>query len=141
MHSGPVSLRSVRRLACDADLVPVVLGTDSRVLDLGRTHRLVPAWMRTALIARDGGCLFPGCTIPATWCDAHHIIPWYLGGTTSTDNAALLCPYHHHLIHTGDWAIVSPRPGARPTITPGPTLTYRTTWTPTTQHTNHYHRC
>ncbi|WP_313556074.1 HNH endonuclease signature motif containing protein, partial [Miniimonas arenae] len=144
IHEGPVSLRSVRRLACDADLIPVVLGTGSRVLDLGRSHRLVPAWMRTALTARDGGCLFPGCHIPATWCDAHHIIPWYQGGATSTDNAALLCGYHHHLIHTGDWTITTPRPGAIPTITPGPgiTPTHRHAWTPTPeQRTNRYHRC
>ena len=102
-HIGPVAINEVRRLACDADLIPIVLGTNSRVLDLGRSHRLFPHWMRRALIARDGGCTFPGCHIPATWCEAHHLTPWWNRGETSLENSTLLCPSHHHAIHTGQW--------------------------------------
>ncbi|UKA55865.1 HNH endonuclease [Arthrobacter sp. FW305-BF8] len=50
-------------------------------------------------MARDQGCAFPGCTIPAAWCEAHHITYWSRGGTTSTGNGVLLCSHHHHLIH------------------------------------------
>lgn len=102
-HVGPVPIGMVRRLACDADLIPVVLGTPSRVLDLGRRHRLYPAWMRRAMVARDGGCTFPACTVPATWCEAHHLIEWWRGGPTTLDTSALLCPAHHHAVHTGEW--------------------------------------
>ena len=56
---------TVRRLACEADIIPAVLGTDSEVLDLGRTRRLVPPALRLAAWLRDAGCTWPGCTVPA----------------------------------------------------------------------------
>ncbi|GMA30566.1 HNH endonuclease signature motif containing protein [Litorihabitans aurantiacus] len=128
-HAGPVAVRSLRRLACDADLIPVVLGTAGDVVDVGRAHRLVPASMRRALIARDSGCIFPGCTIPATWTEAHHITPWSHGGPTSTANTTLLCPAHHHAVHQGRWAI-------QPDTTPSP-HPFRITspWTTRPHHT------
>jgi len=61
--------------------------------------------MRRALTARDGGCAFPGCTIPAPWTEAHHITWWENGGATSIDNGCLLCSFHHHLVHRGHWQI------------------------------------
>ena len=54
---------------------------------------------RLALVARDHGCSFDGCTVPATWCDAHHVVHWRHGGCTSVDNGALLCPKHHTEVH------------------------------------------
>ncbi|PWD52604.1 hypothetical protein C8046_15765 [Serinibacter arcticus] len=138
-HAGPVPIHTVRRLACDADLIPIVLGTDGRLLDVGHHHRLVPAWMRRALIARDHGCTFPGCTIPATWCEAHHIISWLTGGTTSTDNSLLLCPAHHHLIHTTNWTLTHTPTGIhfRPPWSTLPTLTTNPMHTGTTPRTTH----
>lgn len=108
-HAGPVPAARVRRIACDADLIPVVLGGRSEIVDLGRRHRLVPASLRRALVARDGGCLFPGCTIPSTWCEAHHVVPWMSGGRTDSDNCVLLCSGHHHAVHTGRWLVVPTR--------------------------------
>ncbi|TGO05833.1 hypothetical protein SERN_0025 [Serinibacter arcticus] len=108
-HAGPVPAARVRRLACDADMIPVVLGGRSEIVDLGRRHRLVPASLRRALVARDGGCIFPGCTIPSTWCEAHHVVPWMSGGRTDADNCVLLCSGHHHAVHTGRWLIVPTR--------------------------------
>ncbi|GMA31687.1 HNH endonuclease signature motif containing protein [Litorihabitans aurantiacus] len=104
----------MRRLACDADVIPVVLGGRSEIVDLGRRHRLVPATLRRALVARDGGCLFPGCTIPSTWCEAHHVVPWSQGGRTDADNCVLLCSSHHHAVHTGRWSVTA-APGRPPT--------------------------
>lgn len=104
-HAGPVPVSLLRRLACDADIIPVVMGGESEILDVGRARRLVPASMRRALIARDGGCLFPGCTIPSTWTEGHHVVPWSHGGATSIDNTALLCSAHHHAVHSGRWMI------------------------------------
>ena len=96
---------TVRRLACDALIIPAVLGSAGELLDLGRTQRLITTPLRNALIARDGGCTFPGCDRPARWCQGHHVIPWASGGETSLENSTLLCGWHHRLIHQGDWKI------------------------------------
>ena len=93
-----VSPKTIRRLACDADLIPVVLGKSSEVLDVGRTQRLVTSAIRKTLVVRDQGCVFPGCDQPLTRCDAHHLIPWHAGGKTSLDNLVLLCRHHHQII-------------------------------------------
>lgn len=88
----------LRRMCCDADLTPVVLGTASEVFDVGRTHRLVTPAIRRALAYRDDGCAFPGCSADDLCCDAHHIVPWWAGGATSLANLVLLCPHHHGLV-------------------------------------------
>ncbi len=91
-----IDAATARRLLCDADLMPAILGGASEVLDVGRTQRLVTPSIRAALELRDGGCVFPGCDAPARDCEAHHIIPWRLGGPTALWNLALPCPHHHH---------------------------------------------
>ncbi|WP_294567139.1 HNH endonuclease signature motif containing protein, partial [uncultured Arthrobacter sp.] len=107
VFAGQLPASSIRRLACDADLIPLVLGGKGQVLDLGRAQRLFPPHLRRALVARDKGCAFPGCTIPATWCEAHHITPWEHGGTTTLTDGVLLCSHHHHRIHDGTWTVHS----------------------------------
>ncbi|XAS73357.1 DUF222 domain-containing protein [Micrococcaceae bacterium Sec5.1] len=102
---GPMHPNTIRKIACDADILPVLLGTDSRVLDIGRTTRIFPPHIRKAITARDGGCAFPDCTMPAPWCEAHHITYWSHGGTTGTENGTLLCSHHHHVIHKEQWRI------------------------------------
>jgi hypothetical protein len=89
----------VRRLACDADVLPVVLGADGEVLDLGRAVRLFTRGQRRALWHRDAGCTYPGCDMPAAWSRAHHLVHWVDGGASDLDNAALLCQRHHTLVH------------------------------------------
>ncbi|MFD1210622.1 DUF222 domain-containing protein [Arthrobacter sp. GCM10027362] len=106
VFGGLISARTVRKIACDADLIPVVLGGKGEVLDVGRAQRLFTPAMRRALVARDGGCIFPGCAVPAPWTEAHHVHEWEKGGRTGTDNGCLLCSFHHHLVHQGDWRIV-----------------------------------
>jgi len=93
----------VRRLACDTGVIPTVMGADSQVLDQGRRTRTVSSAQRRALIVRDGGCVFPGCDRPASWCDAHHIIHWLNHGRTDLENLALLCTAHHRCVHEGGW--------------------------------------
>ncbi|ABM06797.1 putative HNH endonuclease domain protein [Paenarthrobacter aurescens TC1] len=102
---GPIHPNTIRKIACDADILPVLLGSDSRVLDIGRTTRIFPPHIRKAITARDQGCAFPDCTMPAPWCEAHHTTYWSHGGTTSTNNGTLLCSHHHHLIHKEQWRI------------------------------------
>ncbi|XGX78845.1 hypothetical protein LQK93_01640 [Terrabacter sp. BE26] len=93
---------AVRRMACDAEIIPVILGGDSAPLDIGRSRRLFTRSQRLALTARDKGCSYPGCTVPATWCDAHHVLHWRHGGPTSVSNGALLCQRHHTEVHDRD---------------------------------------
>ena len=95
---GPETLR---RITCDAGIIPMVLGTDSEVLDLGRKTRTIPSAIRRALDHRDAGCTWRGCTAPASWTDAHHIVHWADGGPTSVDNLVLLCRRHHTATHEG----------------------------------------
>lgn len=103
--SGPANARSIRKIACDADIIPVLLGGDGQILDVGRASRVFPPHIRKAITARDQGCAFPGCTIPAPWCEAHHITYWSQRGPTSTSNGTLLCSHHHHVIHKENWHI------------------------------------
>jgi hypothetical protein len=105
LFTGPVTASTVRKIACDADIIPVLLGGEGRILDIGRASRVFPPHIRQALTARDQGCAFPGCTIPAPWCEAHHINYWSRGGTTGTENGTLLCSHHHHVIHKEQWTI------------------------------------
>lgn len=92
-----LSAGELRRVCCDAEIIPVVLRGASEVLDVGRARRLVSPAMRAALVARDGGCAFPGCTAPPSACEAHHILPWWAGGATALHNLVLLCHHHHGL--------------------------------------------
>jgi hypothetical protein len=101
----PLSATAVRRLACDADIIPIVLGSQGQVLDVGRTQRLVTTAIWLALIARDRHCTFPGCRRMPSACDAHHVVHWAEGGPTSLDNLALLCRRHHMMVHNTAWRL------------------------------------
>lgn len=125
----------VRRWTCDAQLTPVLASLlpppttsaasspSSRAavylrggwlpLDVGRGSRLVTTAQLKALRVRDGGCVHPGCSRTAAYCDAHHVQHWADGGSTSLDNLVLLCRHHHRTLHTGQWSLSpdSGRPG------------------------------
>ncbi|KGN33389.1 HNH nuclease [Knoellia sinensis KCTC 19936] len=89
----------VRQLACDADVIPVVLGAEGEVLDLGRATRLFTRGQRRMLWHRDRECTFPGCGMPSSWAQAHHLVHWADGGPSDAVNAALLCQRHHTQVH------------------------------------------
>jgi hypothetical protein len=95
-HLAP---ETVRRLACDASIVPVVLGSAGEVLDLGRTVRFFTPAQTRRLWLRDGGCTYPGCGAPPAWTDGHHLVHWADFGTSDLSNAALLCERHHTIVH------------------------------------------
>ena len=129
-----VDAATVRRWACDAEIVPMVLGSRSEPLDVGRTQRTAPDAIRRALNIRDAGCAFPGCDRAPRRCQAHHVQEWFDHGATAVENMCLLCRYHHRLIHYGHWTIEmidgrpwftppgfidterQPRPGGRPHV-------------------------
>jgi len=102
--TGPVSPALVRVLACDAAIGRVLVRGTSEVRDLGRRTRLVTPTLRRALDLRDQGCVEPGCTAPAAWCDTHHIVHWSAHGPTDLANLELRCRRHHVLQHQRDLA-------------------------------------
>jgi hypothetical protein len=95
---------TARRLACDGEVIPVVLGSQGEILDQGRAVRLFTRGQIRHLWLRDKGCTFPGCSRPAAWTDAHHLIHWVDDGPTDTGNAALLCRAHHTVVHAHGYA-------------------------------------
>jgi hypothetical protein len=101
----PISAGTARRLCAQADIIPVVLGGGSEPLDLGRVERLFTEPQRRALAARDGGCIWPGCSMPPAWCEVAHLLAWVLGGATDLENGALMCPHHHRRFDNDGWAL------------------------------------
>ncbi len=111
----PISAAAAGRIACDAALIPAVLGGPSQLLDLGRAVRTATAAQPRALALRDRGCTAPGCDRPPEWCQAHHIIPWSQGGTTDLNTLTLACD------RTTTWPTTTdgPSPSTPPTASAG----------------------
>ena len=100
-----ISISTARRMAAEAELIPLVLGGPSEVLDAGRAKRFFTRAQRLALIERDDGCAFAGCTSPPAYAEAHHIDWWSDGGTSDLSNGIMLCSFHHHRVHDDGWTI------------------------------------
>jgi uncharacterized protein DUF222 len=102
----PVPAETARRLACDARVVPAVLGGASEPLDIAVDTETVSQGLRRALELRDRGCRFPGCDQPSGVTEAHLVLHWARDGSSTVDNTVLLCPHHHVLAHEGGWQVV-----------------------------------
>ncbi|MFW2334201.1 HNH endonuclease [Ilumatobacter sp.] len=96
---------TMRRMACKADIIPVVLNGDGVVLDEGRAKRLATHEQRVAIEAMQATCSHPDCTVTIDDCRIHHLTPWRLGGRTDLADLAPVCETHHHLIHEGGWTL------------------------------------
>ncbi|HZB40098.1 MAG TPA: HNH endonuclease [Ilumatobacter sp.] len=103
----PLPVPVVRHMACEAAIIPVVLGGDGRALDIGRAARLATEPQRQALRAMHRTCIHPDCHVPFDDCRIHHIVPWERGGPTDLANLAPLCESrkHHHDVHEGGWTL------------------------------------
>ena len=99
-----VSAETLRRVACDCGLVAVGHDKTGTTMSIGRRSRSIPPAIRRALLLRDRGCAFPGCT-HNRFLHGHHIQHWLHGGETSLDNLSLLCSHHHQLVHEGGWSV------------------------------------
>ena len=125
-----LGVADARKIACDTRVIPVVMGGPGEVLDVGRATRTIPPAIRRALIARDQGCVWPGCDRAPMHCDGHHIEHWLDDGPTSLVNLALLCHSHHHRLHKYNLMLHPPKAPAPPgegwTVTPAPPRKART---------------
>jgi Domain of unknown function (DUF222)/HNH endonuclease len=100
---GTLSPAALRMLACDAAVVPVVLGGAGQPLDVGRATRTIPEGLRRVVTARDRGCA--RCGRPPSWCEVHHLLPWEDGGETKPANLVMLCRVCHRLVHHAGWEV------------------------------------
>ncbi len=128
---SPLSPTTVEQLVCTGGIQKIVIGKNGRIVKLGSAERCFTAPQRRAITARDGGCLIPGCSIPAGWCEVHHVVPAAAGGPTHPDNGVLLCWFHHRTIDTSGWAIRM-RAGA-PEVQAPPWLDHTRRWHPATK--------
>lgn len=105
INSGPMHPADAEILACNAEIVAQIRNGPDTVLRQERTKRLFTPAQRRAILTRDRGCQAPGCTVPAAYCDIHHIVAWLSGGHTDETNAITLCSRHHTAVHHGKWTI------------------------------------
>jgi len=105
MLGTDIPVETARRIACDADIIPVVLNGDSVPIDVGRAKRLATANQRRALEAVHRTCAIPDCDTPYHHCQIHHIDYWENGGSTDLNNMVPLCTQHHHAAHEGRWTL------------------------------------
>ncbi|WP_104128524.1 HNH endonuclease signature motif containing protein [Cryobacterium sp. Y57] len=127
---APISMRRVKEAICAGGAQHIIFGTTGTtgtILYLGDTVRCFTTTQRTAISARDEGCIIPGCIIPARWCEVHHVIPWHKHGPTNIDNGVLFCWFHHHTIDTSGWnmRMIDGRPQVRGPLLWDPTQTWR----------------
>ncbi|KAA9107782.1 HNH endonuclease signature motif containing protein [Microbacterium rhizomatis] len=113
----------LERSLCSTGYVEVTVDGCGNPLDVGREQRVYTPKQRIALAARDGGCVWPGCGVPASYCEAHHCDHWWRDkGRTDIDRGVLLCRFHHLLLHNagarmtreGRGPFVLWRPGCAP---------------------------
>lgn len=133
----PLSSLSTRMLACQAEVVPVLVDDLGNPLDVGDTQYSFTPKQRAAVSLRDGGCTWPNCQAPPAWCDVHHLVPFSRGGPTAVGNAGLLCGHHHRHVHRIEavgrvedgqvmWDLSPPpTPPALPSVPPGPPVITR----------------
>ncbi|QEV99469.1 DUF222 domain-containing protein [Microbacterium caowuchunii] len=101
----PVPASVAAHTACIGDVQRVVLGREGRIVSLGFAGRIFTAHQRRAILARDGGCLIPGCDTPPEWCEIHHVEEASRGGPTHTDNGVALCWHHHRTLDGSGWQV------------------------------------
>lgn len=89
----------IRRMACEADIIPMVLDSNGVPLDMGRAVRFATYNQRLSQRAMHTTCAAEGCDVDFDWCEIHHLKPWERGGLTDQDNLVPLCSYHHHWVH------------------------------------------
>lgn len=100
-----VPVSAARHTACGGTIQRVLFDPEGRIIGIGNTDRTFSMHQRRAITLRDGECLIPGCHVPASWCEIHHVREHSRGGPTHTDNGVALCWHHHRTLETSGWEI------------------------------------
>jgi len=120
---------TAERLLCEADVTELVTWLRANgmtdVIATNHLRRHATATQRQILAERDRGCVFPGCSMPVKWTDAHHLTPYEICQTTHVDNLVLLCRHHHHAVHEGGYQMSRGPDGTIRVIRPEGTLLQR----------------
>jgi hypothetical protein len=105
LNGSELTVETIRRLACEAEIIPLVLDGKSVPLDVGKSKRLATIHQRRALAAVHETCAIDGCSVKFSHCEPHHIDYWENGGATDFNNLVPLCSRHHHAAHEGGWKL------------------------------------
>lgn len=116
-HEAELPLETIRRMACEAEIIPVVLNSKGVVIDIGRASRLATRYQRKAIEAMYSHCAIPDCKVPIAQCQPHHIAYWRDDGPTDMKNLVPLCPQHHRNVHEGNWRLKLSAPNRALTVT------------------------
>jgi len=116
-HDAELPLETIRRMACEAEIIPVVLNSKGVVIDIGRASRLATRYQRKAIEAMYSHCAIPDCKVPIAQCQPHHIAYWRDDGPTNMNNLVPLCPHHHRNVHEGNWRLKLLMPNRALTVT------------------------
>lgn len=116
-HEAELPLETIRRMACEAEIIPVVLNSKGVVIDIGRASRLATRYQRKAIEAMYSHCAIPDCKVPIAQCQPHHIVYWRDDGPTDMNNLVPLCPHHHRNVHEGNWRLKLSVPNRVLTVT------------------------
>lgn len=127
-----------RQVACTGAVQRITVDPRGRITSLESPSRVFTAHQRRAIAARDGHCVIPGCRVPATWCEVHHVHEWARGGPTTTDNGVLLCWFHHRSLDTSGWRIRMVEGVGQ--VSPPTWIDPQQTWTATEQSSVLHHR-
>ncbi|KAA0977591.1 HNH endonuclease [Paeniglutamicibacter gangotriensis] len=118
LHGQKYTPAQLRHALCIGGAIPITMNGKSRILDLGTEQRYFPDYMRKAILAIYGGCIFPGCTVPPEHCEIDHDDEWSQGGTTRINDGRALCSGHHHARHTGQLSVIRDTDGLYSVILP-----------------------
>lgn len=104
--TGATTLAIARRLlAAHVKTTVVLTAGPFRVVGVGATQRLLPAWLRPMLQMIHQRCRGPDCDRPAIWGDAHHVEDWNTHHDTDLNHTVPLCRAHHQLVTDGIWTL------------------------------------
>jgi hypothetical protein len=128
LFTGVIDPRERDRVLCDSVIVPVTTDHTGEILNVGRATSVWNRAQRRAVTTRSPHCQWPGCEIPAPWCDIHHLVSWEHGGPTDLTNGEHLCRRHHTFVHAHpDWTITFERQQFR-VYRPDGTEVHRDAW-------------
>ncbi|MFO7690401.1 MAG: HNH endonuclease signature motif containing protein, partial [Cryobacterium sp.] len=131
-QEAPISMRAVKQAICSGGYQGVLFDENDAFVKLGKKNRCFTPKQRLAISCRDGGCVIPGCDVPAYWTQIHHVKAWAKDHRTEIDNGVCICRRHHAEIESSGWQIMMVR--GRPMVRGPAWVDPSQTWRPAQTH-------